>query len=312
MRTILRTRRGVSGGWAVGVLALALTACASSGRGGTPPPAAAGACPTAPVSIVVTVDQWGDIVNRLAGACGRVTTIFASSSADPHDYEPSPADAASFEDAALVVVNGLDYDPWADKAVAALDRRPEVVNAGKVVGLRTGDNPHVWYGPEYVSEVADAVTRALGNVEPHDATYFDRSNRAWKTAMRQYRTEIERIKPRAVGKAYGATEGVFDYMAAALGMRNATPAGFQRTSANDAEPAPGDLHEFEEALTNGAMSVLVFNTQTEGAIPDQLRNVADAAHVPVVNVTESVPPSYDSFEGWQVSQLRDLATALGT
>ncbi len=128
--------------------------------------------------------------------------------------------------------------------------------------------------------------------------------------MRPYRTEIERIKALALGKAYGATEGIFDYMAAALGMRNATPAGFQRTSANDAEPAPGDLHEFEEALTHGAMSVLMFNTQTEGAIPDQLRDVADAARVPVVNVTESVPPSYDSFEGWQVSQLRDLATAL--
>jgi zinc/manganese transport system substrate-binding protein len=101
-------------------------------------------------------------------------------------------------------------------------------------------------------------------------------------------------------------------MAAALGMRNATPAGYARTAANDAEPAPGDLHEFEEALAHREMSVLVFNTQTEGAIPDQLTDVAEASRVPVVDVTETVPPGFDSFERWQVSQLRELADALGT
>jgi zinc/manganese transport system substrate-binding protein len=60
---------------------------------------------------VVTVDQWGDIVSDLAGACGEVTTIIKSSSIDPHDYEPTPADSAKFDRAKLVVVNGLDYDP---------------------------------------------------------------------------------------------------------------------------------------------------------------------------------------------------------
>jgi zinc/manganese transport system substrate-binding protein len=313
MRTILRTARRVVGvEWAVGVLAL--TACASSGRSGAPPPSGVGggSCPTSPVSIVVTVDQWGDIVSRLAGVCGRVVTIVASSAADPHDYEPTPADAAAFEDADLVVENGLDYDPWADRAVAALDREPEVVNAGEVVGLRGGDNPHVWYGPDYVYEVADAVTAALTKIEPRGATYFRERNRAWKGAMRPYRSEIERIKKLADGQSYGATEGIFDYMAAALGMRNATPAGYARTAANDTEPAPGDLHEFDEALAHREMSVLFFNTQTEGAIPDLLRDDAEDARVPVVNLTETAPRESDSFERWQVSQLRDLADALGT
>jgi hypothetical protein len=34
--------------------------------------------------------------------------------------------------------------------------------------------------------------------------------------------------------------------------------------------------------------------------------------VPVVSVTESVPPKFNTFEAWQVSQLKDLATALRT
>ena len=102
------------------------------------------------------------------------------------------------------------------------------MNAGEVVGRHNGDNPHIWYGPDYVYRVADAVTAALKHVEPRAAGYFDRANRAWRSAMRSYRAEIDRIEPGAAGKAYGATEGIFDYMAAALDMQNATPAGYQR------------------------------------------------------------------------------------
>ncbi len=315
MRTILRRRR-VTGAVCAVVCAGVLGGCAGSGpsvdASGAGAGAAAGTCPSRPVRVVVTVDQWGDVVNRLAGACGRVTTIFKSSSADPHDYEPTPADTAEFDGAALVVLNGLDYDPWAEKAIAAVGGRPVVLNAGEVVGLRTGDNPHIWYGPEFVDKVADAVTAALVRVEPRDATYFHRANEGWKLSMRRYRAEVARVKRSATGKTYGSTEGIFDYMAAALGMRNATPTGYQRAAANGSEPAPGDLQAFEQSLGSGSMSVLIFNTQTEGAIPEQLRSRAEAARVPVVDVTESVPAKYSSFDDWQVSQLRDLAAALAS
>src|ERR1044072_4714911 len=42
---------------------------------------AAGAppCPTDPVAVVVSVDQWGDIVSQLGGACATVKTVLASS-----------------------------------------------------------------------------------------------------------------------------------------------------------------------------------------------------------------------------------------
>jgi zinc/manganese transport system substrate-binding protein len=309
MRIILSSGPRVAAGCVLGIV-LGLSACASSGRSARSVMTGGASCPTGRVSVVVTVAVWGDIVDRLAGACGRVTTIITSSSGDPHDYEPNPADSAAFADADLVVVNGLDYDAWADKAIAALDRQPDVVNAGEVAQLREGDNPHVWYGPKYVYAVADAVTAELEQLAPKSADVFERNRRAWEAAMRPYRAEIERIEPRATGKVYGATEGVFDYMADALGMRDATPRGYTRAAANEAEPAPGDLHELEQALEDRTMAVLFFNPQTEGAIPNQVRDTAESAGVPVVNVTESVPAEFDSFEAWQVSQLSDLAAAL--
>jgi len=305
---MIRIRRGLV---VVTLGALVLAALGWSAGSSSASVEAKAGCPSKPLPVVVTVDQWGDIVDQLAGACGKVTTIFKSSSADPHDYEPKPADNAKFTGAKLVVENGLDYDPWADKAIATLDTKPTVVNGGKVVGLKDGDNPHIWSGPDYVYKIADATTAAMKKLRPKAAAYFDQQNAAWRTSMKPYDDEIAQIKSAAAGKTYGATEGIYDYMAQALGLVDKTPSGFAKAAANESDPSPGDVNEFQQALADHKLDVLVYNTQTEGSIPQQVRKAATTAKVPVVNVTESVPPQFDTFESWQVSQLKHLATALG-
>ena len=56
---------------------------------------------------------------------------------------------------------------------------------------------------------------------------------------------------------------------------------------------------------------MIYNSQTQGSIPGQIRSAAEQAGVPVVNVTETVPPGQTSFEGWQETQLTALGKALG-
>ena len=116
---------------------LALVACGPS----DPTSPIADDCPGAPIPIVVSVDQWGDIVERVAGPCGEVTTVIDGSTGDPHSFEPSPADLAAFDEAELVVRNGLGYDTWAVKAVDALGQEPVVVDAGDVAGRPKATTP---------------------------------------------------------------------------------------------------------------------------------------------------------------------------
>jgi zinc/manganese transport system substrate-binding protein len=283
-----------------------LVSCGDDGEGAS----AGGDCPGEKVPIVVTVDQWADIVSDLAGDCGEVTTIIKGTSADPHDYEPTPADAAKFNDAKLVVLNGLDYDHWAEDAIEALDSEPVVINGGEVVGLEEGVNPHIWYGPEYVYAVADAVTEALRQLSSDSDAYFVQSREAWRKSMEEYDSEIAALKAKAAGKSFGATESVFDYMADAVGLTNATPQGYQDAAANEADPSPGDIAAFESALQGKQITVLIYNSQTEGAVPRQLREVADKAKVPIVEVTETVKPGAKGFADWQVGQLEQLSKVL--
>jgi len=104
---------------------------------------------------------------------------------------------------------------------------------------------------------------------------------------------------------------VFDDMAAAVGLQDKTPQGFQNAASNGTDPSPGDLGAFLGLLQGKGVDVLIYNTQTQGSVPEQIRSAAEAAGVPVVEVTETVAPGAASFEAWQVDQLRSLAKALG-
>jgi zinc/manganese transport system substrate-binding protein len=81
-------------------------------------------------------------------------------------------------------------------------------------------------------------------------------------------------------------------------------------TAHKSDPSPADLDAFRRALADRQINVLIYNTQTEGSVPQQIRSAAEAAGVPVVEVTETVPPGTTSFETWQVAQLDALAKAL--
>jgi zinc/manganese transport system substrate-binding protein len=268
-------------------------------------------CPTDPVAVVVSVDQWGDIASQLGGACTTVNTVLASSSIDPHDYEPSPADAASFIGAKLVVVNGADYDHWATDLAATSASSVPVINAAEVTRTPEGANPHLWYSPSAVTLVADAVTSQLSKIDPSAATYFGARRAAFGAELQSYTSLIDNIRTGSAGKSYAATEGVFDYLAEALGLVNRTPQGYRRAATNESDPSPADIGAFRTALASRLIDVLIYNTQTEGSIPEQIRQAAEQAGVPVVEVTETVPPGQSSFVSWQDQQLQALGEALG-
>lgn len=287
---------------------LGLAACGSEDT--TPSAGPTGDCPTSPVEVVVSVDQWGEIVSGLGGACAKVTTVLTGSSVDPHDFEPTPSDAAKFQGAQLVVVNGGHYDEWAAKLAQSSAPNAAIIDAFDLTGAAAGANPHAWYNPATVVAVAAAVTAKLSESAPDATDYFANRHTEFTESMRPYRQLIDDIKARAAGKTYAATEPVFDDMAAAVGLTDRTPEGYQVASSNETDPSPADLDAFLRLLSDRGVDVLIYNTQTEGSVPQQLRAAAENAGVRVVDVTETVAPGADSFEAWQVDQLTALAEAL--
>lgn len=255
--------------------------------------------------------QWSDMVTTLAGACGHVVTVVGGATGDPHDYEPTTSGAALLTRADLVVVNGLGYDDWAVHVLDTLRERPRVVDAGEAAGFQEGDNPHIWYGPRQVGQVADAVTAALEDRMPAAAQHLRARREAWAAATRPLTEAVESLRHAAAGRTFVATESVFELMADALGLVDRTPPGYRAAVANETDPAPGDVYALDETLRSGSVDVLVYNSQTESALSLQARRVATDSGVPVVVATETEPDGAGGFVQWQMDQLDSLAQALG-
>jgi zinc/manganese transport system substrate-binding protein len=266
----------------------------------------------APIVVAASIDTWGSILAQLGGSRVRASSIIASPATDPHDYEPTPADARLIADAAVFVYNGVGYDTWATKAVRAdPEAGRQLVDVGRLTATPADGNPHRWYDPADVRTVADAITAALERADPADAGYFDTLHSRWLgTALAGYHQLLAGIRARFAGTPVAASESVFSPLAQALGLNLVTPAGLLRAVSEGSEPSTADKARVDRQLSRREVKVYVFNSQN--ATPDVTAQVhtAERAGIPVVAVTETLTPEGTSFQDWQSGQLRQLQAAL--
>jgi zinc/manganese transport system substrate-binding protein len=289
--------------WRVGLVLLA-AAIVSIGFPATAAPAK--------VSVVAAEDFWGSIARQLGGDRADVTSIIADPNTDPHDYEAKPQDGAALATAKVAIVNGIGYDGWAEKLLAANPSSGrKVVTVGDVVGVKEGGNPHQWYSPRSVSSVIDAVTSALKQADPADAAYFDSQRQAYlTTGLKRYNDLRAQIKAQYAGTPVGASESIFAPMAADLGLKLLTPASFLTAISEGTDPTAQDKATVDSQITGKQIKVFVYNSQNSTPDVKALVDTAKKAGIPVTTVTETLVPKGAAFQDWQATELQSLADAL--
>jgi zinc/manganese transport system substrate-binding protein len=118
------------------------------------------------------------------------------------------------------------------------------------------------------------------------------------------------LRRRYAGTRVLATERVFGYAAAAIGLHIPNPA-FQQAIEDGNDPSPQAVAEFEGDLTRRRARLLLYNTQAVSPLAAHMRDLARKNHIPVVGVTETEPPGQD-YQQWQLSQLYAIDHALST
>lgn len=289
-----------------------LTSCGGTTSNSSTNATASGANSAAPVEVVAAENFWGSIASQVGGNRVRVTNIITSPDTDPHDYEPKPTDARMVAGASYVIINGVGYDPWGQKLLEAnpVDGR-KVLVIGDLVGKKEGDNPHLWYNPDYVMRVVDQITTDLKSLAPADAAYFEQQRtQLLKVGLRDYNNTINTIKQKYAGTPIGATESIFAYQAAPLGLQLSTPPKFMNSISEGEEPTASDKATFDKQVTQKQIKVLVFNAQNSTPDTEALKNKAQTAGIPIVPVTETLTPATARFQDWQTRQLKALQQAL--
>jgi zinc/manganese transport system substrate-binding protein len=286
-----------------------------AGCGSAPAPGS-GAAPsgvTGPVRVVASTDVYGSIARAVGGDRVAVKSII-SGTADPHEYEATPADAAAVGQAAVMIVNGGGYDDFAGTLIEASSAKPQLIDVVELSGLRTGQgefNEHVWYSLPTVDKLADRLAADLAAVDPPGAATYTANAAAFKGRVEGLTAKVDAIRAAHDGAAVAITEPVPLYLVQEAGLQNVTPEEFSEAVEEGSDPSAAVLGETLALFSGKTVKVLLPNAQTESAATRQVEQAADAAGVPVVPITETLPPGVDDYVAWQGGQIDELSAALG-
>lgn len=266
------------------------------------------------VRVVASTNVYGGIAKTIGGDHVDVASLLTNPDQDPHSFEVNPKTALAVSKADLVIENGGGYDDFVDTLLESTGSDAAVVNAVDVSGrVAPGGgelNEHIWYDFPSVKKIADAIAVDLGKVDPEHAADFTRSADAFKARVDGLIDRETQIKADAGGTSIAITEPVPTYMTAAAGLVDKTPTEFSQAIEEGDDVSASVLDETLRLFRGGAVDALVYNEQTSGPVTEKVRAAAEAADVPVVPVTETLPDG-DDYLGWMGSNLDALTSAVG-
>lgn len=261
------------------------------------------------IAVVAAENFYGDVAHQIAGDQADVTSIISNPDEDPHLFEVSPQVARRIAAAQVVIYNGADYDPWMTKLLAVSPKPGRaVIVVADLVHKKAGDNPHLWYDPPTMPAVAKALAAAFVAADSAQKEDYAARLKAFETSLEPMNKKIAEIRAKYAGVPVTASEPIFGYMAAALGlqMRNER---FQIAVMNDTEPSASDVAAFENDLMEHKVRVMFYNKQASDNVVQHLIKLAQASKIPIVGVTETCPPSL-SFQKWMLTELDATEGAL--
>lgn len=277
----------------VGLLALVTTACANKKEA---------ASQSDKISVVTTTNVYSDIAKNIVGKYGTATAIIDKSSVDPHDFDPTTADAKKLTKANIIVANGLGYDSWMNKLAKSVNKKPVLVGED-LMGLKNGDNPHIWYNLNMPTKYVDYLVKRLSKLDKKHAAYF-------KANGKKYLAKVDKIKKlvktdKSNKKPVFVSEPVFDYALKEAGYKIGDKE-FEEAIENGTDPSPRMINKMNTDIKEKKIAFFVNNTQASSSTVKSFVKLAKKNGVPVLNVRETIP-NHTTYLTWMKENYQNLA-----
>jgi zinc/manganese transport system substrate-binding protein len=294
-------RRRVVGGLLAGVV------IAASAHG-----IATAASPSGVIRAVGVENEYADVIAQIGGQYVKVSAIESNPNTDPHTFEASPSVAKEIASAQLIVRNGIGYDDWVEKIMSASpNARRNLINVQMLLKLPDSTpNPHLWYDPNTMSQVAKAIVADLSAIEPAHAAVFQANADKFDGALKPWYDAIASFRASYPATPVAATEPVANYMLEAAGCNILTPFSLQAAIMNGTDPSPQDLTTQNGLFSDHKVKVFAYNQQVTDSLTDSFRADAKRAGIPVVGVYETMPVPGYNYQSWMLAEMVALRQAV--
>jgi len=188
--------------------------------------------------VVASTLDMADFARQVGGERVEVYPI-STGKFDLHFFEPLPSQAMKLGRADVLVLGGLEVDPWIQGLIEAsrnakivfgaqgyvdpaVGVRPLDVPAGSIDGSM-GDvhpygNPHFWFTPENVEIAVRNITDGLVRVDPEGAATYEENRDRYVTKVRATFEDLRAKMRPFQGTAVLQYHASWDYFCDAMGL----------------------------------------------------------------------------------------------
>lgn len=165
----------------------------------------------AELNVVTSFSILEDIAHNIGKDKVKITSMVKRNQ-DPHGYDPSFSDIQNLYKADLLIVNGLNFENWLNRATQQANFKGEIITVSKDVnvihleddhdhnhdeenhndhGHDHGDvDPHIWQNPLNGIIMADNITQAFIAKDPNNKAFYEKNFETYSQQLRDLDNNI--------------------------------------------------------------------------------------------------------------------------
>lgn len=232
---------------------------------------AAGLClasaKTKPV-IVTTIYPLYDFTKQVVGDHADVV-LLVPAGAEPHDWEPSPADLIAIAQCDIFIYNGANMESWVDKVLKTTLSGKKIVNASSAVQVQGAAydedggvaekgalDPHIWLDPVNAMGIVDAISHAVIQFDGANQSFYKNNTAIYKNKLATLNQHyIDGLQGRTTDEII-TSHAAFGYMAKRYGFTQTAIMGLTPES----EPTPDKMAAIIEHVRTKQIKYVFFET----------------------------------------------------
>ncbi len=270
-------------------------------------------------NVVATSTIIADLTQEVGSDEIQLTGILKPG-ADPHVYEPVPADSRALEQADLILHNGYNLEPGLIKLMQATGGQASKVAVGEVVSSlqlskeqQSVPDPHVWGDVQNVIQMVGKIRDSLIQLSPEDRSKFTQNAADLIADLEQLDTWVgqQTATIPASHRKLVTTHDAFQYYAQAYSL---SVLGSLIGISTEEQPSARTTQQLVEAVRSAGVPAIFAETTINPAL---IRTVAQEANVkltpqPLFSDSIGAPGSgADSYIKMIETNTRTIVQALG-
>jgi zinc/manganese transport system substrate-binding protein len=264
------------------------------------------------LKVVASFTVLADVVRQIGGDHVKVTSLVGPNG-DPHEFEPSPADAKALNAAKVTFVSGEGLEGWMDRLITASGYKGKPITVSEGINTRTMEedgktvtDPHVWNSPVNVKIWVANIEKALSAADPADAAAF-------KANAEKYTKKLDELDAYAHSKFDKIADNsrkvltshdAFGYFGREYNVSFLAPLGLSTES----EASAADVAKLIEQIKQERVKTYFFENSNDPRLVKQVATATGAKpggelYVESLSDTKGPAPTYEKMFRYNVDQL---------